>query len=297
MRVRPRRRLDLRAASVRLRGPGDRGRRHHRARHHRDHDWRCEVSTAPLLDDAAAVATPSSSVDLVPTQTVSMFERLAKDPSVDVSKLERLIELQKDVLRVQAKAAFDAAFSRMQAVLPEVDEKGAIKDKNGGVRSRYARLEDIHHAVKPILRDHGFAIRHRTEWPEGQKGVIRVVGILSHEQGHSEESIFEAPMDRSDFRTDIQSMGSTISYGRRYTTIDLLNITTRGLDDDGGKAGRPQPPAGYEAWLATLDGIASDGSKAFDAAWQQSKPEFKTFLVNHDKQANTDLKAKAAKKR
>lgn len=267
------------------------------------------ASQAPLLDsDTGYVPTSTPREDQSPIggtgaalaapiapDAVSMFERLARDPSVDVNKLERLISLQKDIMQVQAKAAFDASFARLQAELPEIDEKGAIKGKGSEIRSRYARLEDIHHAIKPILRTHGFAIRHRTEWPE--KGVIRVVGVLSHEQGHAEESMFEAPMDRSEYRSDIQSMGSTISYGRRYTTIDLLNITTRGQDDDGQTGGRPTPPDGYDAWLATLDGIAGDGQRAFDEAWQKSRAEFKTFLVNHDKQAHSQLKSKAAKKR
>ena len=171
-----------------------------------------------------------------PDSELAVLERIAKDPTVDVGKLERIIELQKDIRRVRAKIAFDTAFSLMQSDLPTVTKRGAIKKKDGTVQSRYAKLEDIHTAIKPVLQKHGFSIRHRTEWPE--KGTIRVVGVLAHESGHSETSSFEAPMDRSDYRSDIQSMGSTVSYGRRYTTIDLLNITTAGEDNDGQKITR-----------------------------------------------------------
>lgn len=244
---------------------------------------------ADLLDKAEE---PQTTTALQPRQDdaslVLMFERLAKDPAVDVEKLERLIAMQERIMAHNAKAAFDTAFARMQSELPEVTEKGQITAKGGGVRSTYAKLEDIHQAIKPVLKTHGFAIRHRTEWP--RDGIIRIVGILSHEHGHSEESSFEAPMDRSEYRTDIQSMGSTVSYGRRYTTLDLLNISTRGVDDDGQKSGRPEPPKGYDTWLAMLETVAKDGAKAWDEAWEKSKPEFRTFVVQHDKQKWLDMK-------
>lgn len=229
---------------------------------------------------------------IVPAREVSMFERLALDPSVDVGKLERLIEMQERVMRHNAKAAFNAAFAKMQPEIPEIDEKGKIVAK-GSVRSTYAKLEDIHATIKPILAKHGFAIRHRTEWPDGNPAVIRVVGILSHEQGHAEESVFQAPMDSSEYRTDIQSMGSTVSYGRRYTTLDLLNIATRAQDNDGATAGRPQPPDGYEDFIFSLRSAASKGVKGYEECWAKGKPDFKTFAANHDKQSIAGIKADA----
>lgn len=232
-------------------------------------------------------AADAAETTLAPAREVSMFERLALDPSVDVGKLEKLIEMQERIMRHNAKAAFNAAFAKMQPAIPEVDEKGKIVAK-GSVRSTYARLEDIHAAIKPILAAHGFAIRHRTEFPKD--GLIRVVGILSHEQGHAEESIFEAPMDRSEYRTDIQSMGSTVSYGRRYTTLDLLNIATRNQDNDGSTAGRPQPPDGYEDFVFSLRAAASRGTKAYEQAWGAGKPDLKTFAMNHDRQSIQTIK-------
>jgi len=229
-------------------------------------------------EQALAQSEPSSSA-------VAVFERLARDPAVDVEKLERLIAMQERILAHNAKAAFDAAYARMQAELPEIAEKGQILVK-GQLRSTYAKLEDIHSAVKPILKAFGFAIRHRTEWPEVRDArdgvIIRIVGILSHEQGHSEESIFEAPLDKSEYRTDIQSMGSTVSYGRRYTTLDLLNIATRGVDDDGAKAGRPTPPEGYEDWLVKLSEAANQGIQPFEKAFSAADQKLRAFLTQSD---------------
>lgn len=245
-----------------------------------------------LIELAQKEETQSSQkADLHPAVT-TMFERLALDPSVDVEKLQKLIEMQERIVRYNAKVAFDGSFSRMSPDMPEVDERGRVIVK-GQLRSTYAKLEDIHAAVKPLLKQFGFAIRHRTEWPADRPNIIRIVGILSHEQGHSEESCFEAPMDRSEYRSDIQSMASTVSYGRRYTTLDLLNIATRGADDDGSKAGRPEPPNGYEDWVFDLRACASNGVRAYEEAWGKSKPDFKNFAVNHDKVSVAGIKADA----
>jgi hypothetical protein len=244
----------------------------------------------------AKTTTPDLPVAPTTSEMVSMFERLATNPDVNVEKLERLIAMQERILAHTAKAAFDAAFSKLQSELPEISERGQIIGKTGGVRSTYAKLEDIHAAVKPILKLHGFAIRHRTEWPVDKPGVIRVVGILSHTQGHSEESAFEAPMDRSDFRTDIQSMGSTVSYGRRYTTLDLLNLVTRGIDTDG-QAPRTPPaaPAGYDAWLDGLTAVADEGLQRLEATWNGSKREFREYLTRYDPQRRQALKTRASR--
>lgn len=246
---------------------------------------------ATLLDQPESSAKDVALVESSGLATV--IERLASNPQVDVAKLEKVIELQERILRINQKSAFDAAFAKMAPEIPEIDERGKIVVKSV-LRSTYAPLEDIHKVVKPILATHGFAMRHRTEWP--REGIIRIVGILSHESGHSEESAFEAPMDKSEYRTDVQSMGSTVSYGRRYTTLDLLNISTRKQDNDGQSAGRPQPPDGYEDWKKQLTDAAGKGSTQFDAAWECSGAEyaaFKTYMANHDRDAMNELKATA----
>lgn len=237
-------------------------------------------------EPAQAALVPASDSGLA-----SVVERLAANPAVDVTKLEKIIELQERVLRANAKAAFDAAFAKMQQELPAIDEKGQIKNRDGSVRNKYARLEDIQAAVKPVLARFGFALRHRTEWPGN--GLIRIVGILAHEQGHAEESAFEAPMDRSDFRTDVQAQGSTVSYGRRYTTIDLLNIETRGTDDDGRKAGRPQPPDGYDEWIVALSETASKGLPAVEKMFTEASKDYRLYLTQHDADAFKKIRERA----
>lgn len=226
---------------------------------------------------------------------LALVERVLTDPTADVSKLSALLDVNERILNRNAKAAFDEAFSRMWPALPEIDEKGAIKNSNGVVQSRYAKYEDIQTAIRPVLAQFGFALRHRTEWPEDKPGIIRVVGILAG-HGHAEESAFESPLDKSQYRSDVQSQGSTISYGKRYTTCDLLNIITRGLDRDGQGSEKPQTPDGYDAWWAALVVVADNGFAELESTFKNAKPDFKAFTLNKNKDAWAELKRIASKK-
>ena len=247
------------------------------------------IDHAPVTKDVALMPVVADGTDPIVTALLQHADR------IDVDKLSKIIDLQERILNRNAETAFNAAFARMQAEIPEVIEKGQILVK-GTLRSTYAKLEDIYAVIKPILKAHGFALRHRTEWPDDRNGVIRIVGILSHIEGHHEESVFEAPADKSDYRTDIQSMGSTVSYGRRYTTLDLLNIVTRGADDDGKKSGRPQPPDGYDDWWGDMIAVADEGIAALEKAWGGTKNnDFKAYTLNANKDAWRQLKEKAQK--
>lgn len=229
-------------------------------------------------------------------EAVSMFERLALDPSVDVEKLQRLIEMQERIMRHNAKAAFDAAYSQMQANIPQIDERGRILNKAGHVQSTYALLEDINEQIAPVLREFGFSIRYRTEYPSDK--IIRTVGILSHREGHSEESFFDAEEDKSDYRSKIQSQGSTRSYGRRYTMFDLLNIVSRGIDDDGQASGpskrtEKSKPAGLDDLMDNISASADNGARPLQDVWNAAKPEQREWVTANKRVWLDQQRAKA----
>src|SRR5688500_6796695 len=71
---------------------------------------RTRKASKPVADIVPATGRPEPSRALVTSEAVLTFERLAKDPSVDVGKLERLIALQKDIIATQAKADFNTAY-------------------------------------------------------------------------------------------------------------------------------------------------------------------------------------------
>lgn len=245
----------------------------------------------PVAEAIALVPIPEAPGTL-------MFERLARDPSVPVEKLEKLIELQERIMAHQARAEFSEAFARMQGEIPVITKRGEILVE-GRVRSRFAKHEDIQRIVRPILQAHGFAIRHRNEYtPEGK---LKIIGILSHRSGHSETDEFVGSADTSGSKNAIQSLGSTRSYGARYTTIALLNITTEDEDDDGAGSSRagqpdgPMPPAGYLEFLDTLRAAAMNGTEALRQAWRDSSPLCRDHVNHAAPQVLASLKHVAAK--
>jgi hypothetical protein len=246
-----------------------------------------------MSKQTTALARPPDELPLTEPETdtpavVSMFERLAKDPQVDVEKLERLIGMQERIMLLQSKAAFDAAFAELQADLPTIAERA--KTNNG----RYAPLEDIVEAIRPVLRAHGFALSHRTEWPDNH--LVKVIGVLSHRQGHSRESEFLSAADVSGNKNAVQALGSTVSYGRRYTTKDLLNIVTRGEDDDArrsGNAALPPQPDGYTAFVIGLEAAAEKGLDALKAEWAKGSKALRDYHVATDREGWEALKKEA----
>lgn len=160
---------------------------------------------------------------------IQVIERAAMNPDIDVEKMERLLAMQERIMERNARTEFYDDFARMQSEMPVITEKGAIVVK-GETRSRYARFEDIVDIVRPILQKYGFAISFRvTEKDPG----ISVTGVLTHRAGHREETTMYVPSDMSGSKNDVQALGSAISYGKRYVLNAMLNITTRGEDDDG----------------------------------------------------------------
>lgn len=137
-----------------------------------------------------------------------------------------------------AKRAYVLALSKMSPELPVIEEKGGIKNARGETQSTYAKWADVNEAIKPVLGRHGFTLTFRYAQ---EPGIIVTTGILSHEEGHSEETSIRLPADVSGSKNAVQAVGSSGSYGKRYTAGALLNLTSRvGSEaDDDGVAGAP----------------------------------------------------------
>lgn len=207
------------------------------------------MATTQLAERVETVPTAPANET---TALISMIERAARDPAVDIEKFERLMAMKERVETQIAKRDFDAALAIMQPSLPQVDRNGRIvvlskADRDAGrldakpqQSTPYALWEDINTAIGPHLAEHGFALSFRTGTsPEGK---ITVTAVLSHRGGHREETTITLAHDSTGSKNSVQAVGSSISYGKRYTAGLLLNITSRApgeADDDGKAAGAP----------------------------------------------------------
>lgn len=191
----------------------------------------------PAKSTAVAVAKPQQQVARADNREPSLLAiimQAVKDPACDVSKMRELLNMKKEIDTDEAKKSFTRAFVELQNELPEIQRTGEIivppKDGKKGYRTPFATFEVIHKAIKPLLRAHGFTLSFATE-PSETGSHILVRGTLRHIGGHSQETVFPAPIDSSGGKNNIQGWGSSMSYGKRYCTIALLNIVSKAPDD------------------------------------------------------------------
>lgn len=177
-----------------------------------------------MSEAAKELALPETQAE----NMLAVIQRAAADPSVDMDKLERLLQMQERLDANEAIRAFNLDFIALQNDLPEINEGGEIKH-GGRVISKYSRWdEDINPVIKPILAKHNFVLSFETNTVDR----IHVVAHLIHSGGHSRSGSFTLPPEMSGAKNDVQGFGSSVSYAKRYAAGPLLNLTTRGVDDD-----------------------------------------------------------------
>lgn len=159
---------------------------------------------------------------------------LARDPATDVGKLEALLRMQAEMERRQAEREAIEAFARLSAAMPRVKRNGAI-DLGKGKPIPFAKWEDMDKVIRPLLAQEGFTLSFNSATREG--GGLVVTGELMHRSGHVRTAAIPLPIDQGPGRNNLQAVGSTLSYGKRYCAEMLLNIVREGDDDDGTKGG------------------------------------------------------------
>lgn len=253
---------------------------------------RIESQGVPLARDMALVPAESASV-------VQMFERLARDPEASVEKIERLMALWERNEERRAKQSFNRAMSaaqkKMKAVVPDA--------YNPQTKSKYASYEALDEAIRPVYTEHGFGLSFDTADTEKPE-TVRVLCYASHADGFERVYHIDMPADGkgakgADVMTKTHATGSACSYGQRYLLRMIFNMSVE-KDDDGNRAGghgaKPEPPQGYGKWGEQMKAAANRGLEAFEPAWECSDGAFKTYAMNHDREAVKQLRATAASK-
>ncbi len=191
------------------------------------------------------------------TSILSVIARAASDASVDVAKLERLLAIQERMLADQRRISYMAAMARLQERLPQITKAGTISDREGNVRNRFAKLEDIDVAIRPLCAAEGFSFSFDSKALPGN--LTEFSCALSHRDGHSETKTLVMAQDTGGGRSVAQSAGSTISYARRYLLGMHLHLVTRDIDNDGaGESPRITPAQVDELRQALIDAGASE---------------------------------------
>jgi hypothetical protein len=173
---------------------------------------------------------------------LALIERVALDPGADATKLERILGMYERLKAEEAELAFNAAKGRILKRLAGIKvvknrpalyeiEKG--KPQKGTYEAfKYAPLEEIDKHLRPLLLEEEMDLSYSDEPREHCWILIR--GRLKHlPLGHFEDSFMPAPLDSSGGKSNVQGVGSTNSYLRRYIACNIFNIVVIDDDDNG----------------------------------------------------------------
>jgi ribosomal protein L37AE/L43A len=195
------------------------------------------VSEPQLVTQLPAIqsATPADPM-------LALVERAARDPGVDVEKMERLLAMAERLNAQKAKTEYAGAMNRAQLEMRPV----ANDSDNPQTRSRYASYGALDRAVRPIYTAHGFSLSFGTK-ATGTDRII-VTCEISHSAGHTREVEIDMPADGKgakggDVMTKTHATGSAVSYGMRYLLKMIFNLAAGEYDDDGNAAGRAPKPS------------------------------------------------------
>lgn len=193
-----------------------------------------------LLRGSPQVLPSNSKLPVVSEATaiIQIIERMARDVSLPLDRLEKVIELQERLAVRHAETAFNEAMARAQTEMRSV----AVDSDNPQTRSRYASYAALDRAVRPIYTRQGFALSFNTG--EGAPDQhVRVLCDVSN-GGFTRRYHIDMPADGKgakggDVMTKTHAAGSAITYGMRYLLLMIFNIAVsrRADDDDGNAAG------------------------------------------------------------
>jgi len=124
------------------------------------------------------------------------------------------------------------ALSKAQAEFTTVPQSGF----NPHFKNKFSTLEDCINMTRPILSKHGLAI---SQMPNTIDGQYVLTTILMHESGES--IVSNQPV--VSMKQDPQSLGSALSYCRRYSLTGVLSLASGDFEDDGNAATAPAKAA------------------------------------------------------
>jgi hypothetical protein len=196
-----------------------------------------------------------------PANILDIVSRAASDPNIDVSKTEKLLEMYERIAARNAEVAFNTSMRAAQEEMPKI-----LRNKeNQQTNSRYADLEKVNAAIVPVYTKHGFSLSFGTaDCPI--PGHYRVTCLVSHVAGHSRAYQADVPADLTGMKgnqnkTPTHGFGSTMSYGRRYLTLLVFNVTLTNEDQDGNQGGETLTEEQIANIEALLTETASDKAR------------------------------------
>lgn len=176
-----------------------------------------------------------------PSPAAIVMEAVRRNPTPEV--LSQLLAVQREWDAMNAKKAYVEAMALFKAECPPIvakTRKASFPTKKGQAEYTWAPIEQLVDHVTPYLSKHGLSLAWRES--QGEKGIVRVTCIVSHEQGHSEEYPLAAPRAENSLLSPAQNVMVTVTTLRRYTLLGALGLATAEMEDLDGMPRAPKTP-------------------------------------------------------
>lgn len=178
----------------------------------------------------------------------------------------------REMLEGESGPDFERAFFEVQKQV----EPSILGDKaNAFSKSTYASLANVLAYVRPILHEHGFTLRQFAGAARGHGDGTKkwyslpVATRLTHvESGQWEMIILDIPIDQTPI-----SVGSAMTYGKRYGLLSFLGIATADEDAMTFLRNRLDQEAAEEAVQGIVEKINECESQADLKEWADKNDE------------------------
>ncbi len=178
-----------------------------------------------VLDDGPAPPAP-----VVLPEDATMLER-AVAAGAPLETIEKLMDFQDRADEKAARLEFNIAMSEFQ---PPVIKK-TKRVKFSTTDYMHETLAEIDRSVRPLLQPLGLSY-HWNATSKPNEPIV-VTCIVTHKEGHHEETTLMGPPDETGSKNKIQQITSTITMLKRQTVKLILGLSEEeDPDEDDGKA-------------------------------------------------------------
>jgi len=108
---------------------------------------------------------------------LNFVAQAVRDPAIDVAKLEALLRMQREIVAEDARVQFNRSFAALSAEIRQIERRG-VADMGAKGAYKFAKREDLDAMLRPLMREHGFAVSFRPV--PGPNGNLTIEGELMH---------------------------------------------------------------------------------------------------------------------
>lgn len=253
-----------------------------------------EQNTAIALHNGDPQGQVSTKKQLSAGDVWESLVAMATDDTINPEKLRALTDIQGTVIQQmrdekdrEAKARFTKAFATACRQMPIITKDEKIEHK-GRFIGWFKKYEDLRRIVDQVVHPLGLTVSHDCSEIDGGKGGILVWTVITYMDGEHTWSETKAkipvPPDGGGAKGAAQALGSSKTYGERYSLTGAFGIVQKGLDRDG-KSPEARAllanTADHQVIIDAGQSAAAQGAKAY-AAWLNGLTNVqKGWLITH----------------